>query len=377
MINPNNCNPKLLTIDILRKHVKGGNYIRKIYPECEELYIQLLDERFSYFLKFAQQTEKICIKAIGECIELFHNIRDKTYNICIFALRQDSFLLKYITEQIEEYCLIAIENRYECLQFVLDQTDVICNIAIEKNPLSIKYIRNPTDQQCMNAVMKDGSVIYYIKNKSRELIKQAIINNYRVLNFLDINNDEDLILEILEITKNINMLRYITNQTDKICRFAISIDNTSFAFIDKMNQQYFIEFPEKIKFYRGTFEKEFYLILYFNGLNINSFNINIQQYLLEFKIGLPKKLLLEFNYGWEKFLSDYLNYFDITPYANGDVLFRDLETNKEVVVKNHEFANYLFCAFCNIKQIITRTSNYANFVCFNCHDVLDSVYLIN
>lgn len=159
------------------------------------------------------------------------------------------------------FCKYAVTQNGLCLQYMKNQTLELCMLAVNQNGLSLEFVNKSilNYDLCLNAVKEYRFAIKYVPEKfqSEELCMIAIRGKFRhgLLGF----NIKDMITNTdPEFIENGYVLKYIINQTSKVCKYALDVTPDSNIYIQKKTPEleaHLLKSIQKIKKDSAYYEK--------------------------------------------------------------------------------------------------------------------------
>ena len=118
-------------------------------------------------------------------------------------------------DQIDEIWELAVQQEGEALSFVKNKTEKICRLAIKNSPSAIRYFDQKSvtkDDLNDTRTLSDDKPIYFDK-----LCKFAITRDYRILRFFT-----NLSYDVYKYAVHIDgrALKYISNPSEELLKIA-------------------------------------------------------------------------------------------------------------------------------------------------------------
>ena len=122
--------------------------------------------------------------------------------------------------------LVYVEDK----KFKADKID-IQNICLISDSV---LFSNKTELEYMNIVNKNGLLLKYIKNQTKKICKAAVIQNENALQFVFTEHITEETCKIV-VTQNGNALKFmpIEKKSEKICKIAVKQDGNALEFVPK------------------------------------------------------------------------------------------------------------------------------------------------
>jgi hypothetical protein len=194
--------------------------------------IEAIDEN-PFALQYVEnQDEDICWYAINKNPYSYQNIRYPTKEMTDYCVSKRPYVLRYIEEQTLEMCKKGMSIDVDCFKYCKIQTRSMIKKAIDYEPRNIQHVIKQTESLCLYAIerathsfnfkkIEDGSLVMYMEKKS---------NNIEEVFHLIRNKTPKIHLTVVGIDGM--LLRYIGNQTEEICKLAISQNPKAIQFIE-------------------------------------------------------------------------------------------------------------------------------------------------
>jgi hypothetical protein len=115
-------------------------------------------------------------------------------------IKKNPMLIRYAEKQTPEMCWVAVRMNWETLDFIIDQTRELCLFAIQQHHFAYQNIKDPTREMALATVRKNGRMLIAMANMQ----------------------DEELCLEAIK--QDPTALKFVINQTDKICKLALHLN---------------------------------------------------------------------------------------------------------------------------------------------------------
>ena len=229
-------------------NIEKGIYVRKIKVPVDA-YIETIDkncfladrlimEKNIYVKDFNMWYDDwFCIMAIKKNPRLITYVKHQKIEMCEYVIMKDVWNFVSILYPTYKMCQYALSKDGCLINYIDDQTTELCEIAIDNNPFSLKYVRNQTSELCKKAIDKDGFSVLAINDVNRtdmnEMYELSIFNNWICLASIS-NQTEDLCR--YAVCVNPMALKYCNILTDEIKTLAVFNNGLSLELLDKNEQ---------------------------------------------------------------------------------------------------------------------------------------------
>lgn len=182
-------------------------------------------------------TEKDLIKLLTYRVSLFKKFENQSFAICKAALDIDWACMSYIKDQTEEICKYVLsgdgtDDKHNAFKYIRNKTKELCDIALNIDPMLLEYVDEcfQDSDQCMKAVKKDFNCWIFVADKTDDIIREVIKKYNKLSNYFSIDYNRFYLYTsyINQCHKN---LKWIKDQTEELCLYAISINVNSFEYV--------------------------------------------------------------------------------------------------------------------------------------------------
>lgn len=223
------------------------------------------------YLNMADEAIKKCLEIIKQNPYIIKDIEDQTEDMALAAVNTNGLTLKYVKNQTIKVILAAFYQNVESIKYVNKsirsiydyEYSIYCKSVIElkynlskdienhkqidekvqqlrlnfvnkiKNSsmLKLKFIENQTEELCIKFIKECAFNLFHVNNKTLEMYLIAIDSNPFILKYIDEKEQtEEMGLRAVKI--NGNVIKFVKNQTHKICMAALNQDARSYYFIN-------------------------------------------------------------------------------------------------------------------------------------------------